>query len=169
MNILDLIIATILILGAIRGFRKGFFHEIATLVALIAGIFIASLAARIAGTIIEGLTNWNIHMVMVLVFIVAFLIVAGLIRLLGMLITRLLKTLMLGLINRIAGLAFGILKWSLILAVIFSLITFFDQGHNILSEDLLSGSILYTQLEKLNILHFIIKELPENNIIHSIT
>ncbi len=169
MNILDLIIAIILLLGAIRGFQKGFFHEAATLVALIAGIFIALLAARIAGSIIEGLTNWNIQLVMVVVFIVAFLIVAGLIKLLGSLLTRLLKTLMLGLINRVAGLAFGILKWSLILAVIFSLITFFDEGRNLLSEDLLSGSILYTQLEKLNILHFIMKQLPENNIIHSIT
>ena len=39
MNVLDIIILVLLVLGLINGFRKGLFVEVASLVALVAGIY----------------------------------------------------------------------------------------------------------------------------------
>ncbi|MDR4989234.1 MAG: CvpA family protein, partial [Bacteroidales bacterium] len=101
MNILDIIIAVILIGGAIQGFRKGFFHQIATLAALIAGVFIAILFSNVAGSIISEFVNWNPDVIKVVAFIVLFIIAAGLIRLLGTVLTGLFKAMMLGLLNKL--------------------------------------------------------------------
>ncbi len=107
MNILDLIIAIILLLGAARGYQKGFFHEIATLAGLVAGVFIAILAANIAGNIAENLFEWNIQLVRVIVFIIVFIIVAALIRLFGAMLTSIFRALLLGFVNRLAGFLIG--------------------------------------------------------------
>ena len=161
MNILDLIIAVILLFGAIRGFQKGFFHEAATLVALVAGVFIAILFANIAGTIIGELVSWNIQMVKIIAFIIMFIIVVGMIRMLGHLLTKLFKAMMLGFVNKLAGFALGLLKWVILLSILFAVLDFFDEAQKLLSENLLSGSFLYNYLDRLNILHHIFDNLPD--------
>ncbi len=161
MNILDLIIAVILLFGAIRGFQKGFFHEAATLVALIVGVFIAILLANIAGTIIGELFTWNVQLIKIIVFIIVFMIVVGLIRMLGHLLTKLFKAMLLGFVNKLAGFALGLLKWVILVSVFIAVLDFFDEGRKLLSDELLSGSFLYVQLEKLNILNYIVDNLPD--------
>jgi membrane protein required for colicin V production len=162
MNLLDLIIAVVLLFGAIRGFQRGFFYEAATLVALVAGVFIAILFANIAGTIIYELVNWNIQLVKIIAFVIIFLIVAGLIKMLGHLLTKLFKAMLLGFVNKLAGFALGLVKWIVLLSILFAVLDFFDEGRKLLSDDLLSDSILYIQLEKLNILHYISENLPDS-------
>lgn len=161
MNILDLIIAVILLFGAIRGFQKGFFYEAATLVALVAGVFIAILFANIAGTIVGELVSWNTRLVKIIVFIVIFIIVVGMIRMLGHLLTKLFKAMMLGFVNKLAGFALGLLKWVILLSIFFAVLDFFDEARKLLSENLLSGSFLYNYLDRLNILHHIVDNLPD--------
>ena len=162
MNLLDLIIAIILVFGAIRGFQKGFFHEAATLVALVAGVFIAILFANIAGTIVGELVNWNIQLVKIIAFIIIFIIVVGMIKMLGHLLTKLSKAMLLGFVNKLAGFALGLLKWVILVSVVFAVLDFFDEGRKLLSDELLSGSFLYLRLEKLNVLNYIIENLPDS-------
>lgn len=147
MHSIDLIIIVILLLGAIRGYQKGFFHEVATLAGLIAGVFIAILASNLVGGMAERLVDWNIQVVKVVTFIIVFVVVAWFIRMLGTLLTNLFKALMLGFINRLAGFAIGILKWALILAVILMVVEFFDPGNRLISEKMSQKSFFFPQLE----------------------
>ncbi len=146
---LDLIIAVILILGAIRGYQKGFFYEAATLAGLVAGVFVAILMASIAGNIFESLFEWNTRVVKIVVFIIAFILVVWLIRLLGELLTKLFKALMLSFVNRIAGFALGLLKWAVILAILFMVLEIMDPGQRIISKEMQANSYLYSMLESL--------------------
>lgn len=149
MNILDIIIAVFLLLGAIRGYQKGFFHEVAVLTGLVAGVFLAILSANIAGNVFESLFSWNIQVVRVVAFVIVFILVVALMRLLGTLLTNLFSALMLGFINRLAGLAIGILKWGLILAILFMLVDMIDHGNWLIKEQTRLDSLLYPQLERL--------------------
>ncbi|TVR40285.1 MAG: CvpA family protein [Bacteroidia bacterium] len=149
MNILDLIIAVILVLGAIRGYQKGFFYEAATLAGLVAGVFIAILLASIAGNIVESLFEWNTQVIKIVVFILVFLLVVWLIRLLGALLTKLFKALMLGFVNRIAGFALGLIKWAIILAILFMVLEFIDSGQRVIPKEIQANSSLYSILESL--------------------
>ncbi len=147
MHTIDIVISIILLLGAIRGYQKGFFHEMATLAGLIAGVFIAILASNIVGSVAVNLVDWNIQVVKIVAFLVVFLVVAWFIRLLGVLLTKLFKALMLGFINRLAGLVTGMLKWALILAVIVMVVEFFDREGSLITESVRVNSFFFPQLE----------------------
>ncbi len=147
MHTIDIAIGVILLLGAIRGYQKGFFHEIATLAGLIAGVFIAILASNVVGRVAENLVDWNIQVVKIVTFVIVFLVVAWFIRLLGVLLTKLFKALMLGFINRLAGLATGILKWALILALIVMVVEFFDHDGSLITDKMRVNSFFFPQLE----------------------
>lgn len=152
MNILDIIIVIVLVLGAINGFRKGFFYEAAGLIGLVAGIYLAVLLTDIAGTIAETLTSWNIGAVKVTVFIIIFILVVILVRLIGNALTKLFKAIYLNFLNRIAGLFFGLLKWAFLLAVLITIIEYLDSSEHIISENLVENSRLYPLLDRLNFL-----------------
>ncbi len=147
MHTVDIVIALILLLGAIRGYQKGFFYEVATLGGLILGVLIAMLASNLVAGMAERLVDWNIRVVKIVTFIIVFIVVAWLIRMLGTLMTRLFKTLMLGFINRLAGFVTGLLKWALILAVLLMVVEFFDHGSRLITEEMRQESFFIPQLE----------------------
>ncbi len=161
MNLLDLIIAIILFFGAVSGFRRGFFLEIATLAALIAGIFFGLLAMDIAASVLEALISKNILVLKIIVFLIIFGLVAAIIHFLGEILTRLFKVMMLGLINRIAGMLLGTLKWILLFAVAVVVLDFFNLSESLLNTDLVTNSFFYSQIQKMNLIQFIAGKMPQ--------
>ncbi len=143
----DLVIGVILFLGAIRGYQKGFFHEVATLAGLILGVLIAILATNLVGAMAEQLVDWDVRAVKIVTFIIVFIFIAWLIRVLGTLMTQLFKALMLGFINRLAGFMTGLLKWGLILAVFLMVVEFFDHGSRLITAEMREKSFFIPQLE----------------------
>jgi len=149
-NLLDIIIAILLLLGAIRGFQKGFFHEVATFLGLVAGVVVAIVSARMVGDATEHLFDWNVEIVKGVVFVVMFILILTIVQLLGSLLTSIFKALMLGFINKLAGFAVGALKWALLLSIFFMVIDFVDAIGNIITHEMRAGSYLYLQLERLS-------------------
>lgn len=161
MNFLDLILAVILFFGAVRGFQRGFFLEISMFAALVAGIFFGLLAMDIAASVLEALISSNILILKIIVFLIIFGLVAAIIHFLGEVLTRLFKVMMLGLINRIAGMLLGTLKWILLFAIIVVVIDFFNLSEELLNTDVVSNSFFYTQIEKMNLIQFISGKMPQ--------
>lgn len=162
MNLLDLIIAILLFFGAVRGFQKGFFLEAATLAALVAGIFFGLLIMDIVASILEALISSNILIIKIIVFLIIFGLVAAIIHFLGEVLTRLFKVMMLGLINRVAGMLLGILKWILLLAVAVVVLDFFNLSDDLLTTNLVSNSFFYSQMEKMNLIQFMANKIPQS-------
>ncbi len=152
MNTLDVIAFAFLIFGAIRGFIKGFFYEAASLIALVAGVFLAVLLANVVGTITESLTTWNVNAVRITVFIIVFILVVVSVRLFGKVLTKILKAIHLNFLNRIAGLFFGMIKWAFLLAVTIAVLEFLDKGKRVITESLMDNSLLYPLLDRFNFL-----------------
>ena len=149
-NLLDIVIIILLLLGAIRGYQKGFFHEVATFLGLVAGVVIAIVSARMVGEATENLFDWNVEIVKAVVFVVMFIIILTIVQLLGSLLTSLFKALMLGFINKLAGFAVGALKWALLLSIFFMIIDFVDALREIITPEMRAGSYLFMQLERLS-------------------
>ena len=148
MNTLDIIVLAFLIFGAIRGFIKGFFYEVASLIALVAGVFFAVVLANVFAAIGESLTTWNVNAIRITVFIIVFILVVVSVRLLGKVLTKILKAIHLNFLNRIAGLFFGLIKWAFLLAVIVYVLEFLDSGKGVITQNLLGNSLLHPLLEK---------------------
>jgi membrane protein required for colicin V production len=149
MNILDILLVIPLSWGAYKGFRKGFFHEIAVLAGLVAGIFLAAILADTTGRIMEALVDWNTIPVKIIVFVIVFILVVMLFQAVGKLLERIFKAIRLNIINRLAGMCLGILKYAFVLSLLFIFINYLHQYIPVLSDTVKDGSYLYELIEPL--------------------
>lgn len=117
MNVTDVVIIVVLLIGFFSGIGRGFIRGILGLVALVVGIMIASgnyqRLADTALTFIPG-ENWP----EILSFVVIFLVVVLLVGLVGRIISRALRSASLGWLDRLAGAILGLIVASVVLSVL---------------------------------------------------
>ncbi len=143
MNLLDILILIPILLLAFQGFRKGFIISVASLIALILGIYASVYYSDITETYINSyfsLTDKQSH---VLAFILTFIIVVILIHLIGKIIQRFFSLIALSFLDKMVGAAFGILKAVIFVSAIFWVIHNFDSNQKIISQKLKQESIFY--------------------------
>ena len=147
MNYLDIIIAILLILFAIGGFRNGIIREAFSLVAFIIGIFGAMKLSNLVGKWLGNLINVSPEWMSVISFILVFIALAFLVNWLGGLIAGLIEKLNLGFIDKLGGIVFGAAKGFLIVGVCILLLDFFGIK-DVLNKETCEKSVLYKQSEK---------------------
>lgn len=122
MNYLDVIIGILVIFAAIHGYKKGLVHQLASLGAVILGIFIAVKFSKwIAPFILAHFTS-SANAAKIAAFVVIFIVVVILVHILGKFIEKAVEEIELAPLNRIAGLAFGVIKMVFILSAIMVLL-----------------------------------------------
>lgn len=136
MNTVDIILAVILIFGAINGFLKGLFIEVTTLVGLVLGIYGAIHFSHFLGDFLKDSVTWEESMIQVVSFAGTFLIILIALVLLGKALTKIAETIALGFFNKIVGAIFGFLKYALILSIV------------LLVYDQISGSFPFVEKKK---------------------
>ena len=117
MNVLDIILAALLLFGLVRGFMKGLFVEVASLVALIAGVYGAIHFSNFAAEFLQSKTEWNEKTINITAFAITFVVIILTISLAGKALTKLADFAALGILNKLLGGVFGALKIGLILSV----------------------------------------------------
>ncbi|WP_298542302.1 CvpA family protein [uncultured Aquimarina sp.] len=164
MNYIDIILGILLLWGLIKGFSKGLFVSLASLVALVAGIYIAVHFSHLVGGYLEQYVDWGDGAMKLTAFAITFIVVVILISIAGKLLTKIADFASLGILNKLLGAAFGVLKFAFIASVI---IIFVDAGNrslNIIKQETLDSSILYSPVKKLApmVLPNILKQTNEN-------
>lgn len=150
MNVIDIIITVILIFAAVRGFMIGLFSAVASLVAIVAGVFCAiHFSYHIEYLLHDTVLEWSDKTFKIVAFALTFLIVVLAIIFLGKLLTKLADITALGLLNKILGAIFGTLKWSLILSVIFLLFDKFNKTIPFVEKETLDESVLYSPVKSI--------------------
>lgn len=147
MNYLDIIIAIILILFAIGGWRNGIIKEAFSLVAFILGIYGALKLSDWVGGLLGKLINVSPEWMSVISFIVVFIALALLISWLGNLISDMFASMNLGLVDKLGGLLFGIAQGFLLVGVLILLLDFFGIK-DVLNKETREGSKLYKTSEQ---------------------
>ena len=127
MSVLDIILLALLLLGLIGGFRKGFFVEVASLVALIAGVYGAIHFSNFAGDFLMDKVDWNEKTVNIIAFAITFIVIVLVIALAGKALTKLADFAALGILNKLLGALFGLLKMAVILSVILIIFDSFNK------------------------------------------
>lgn len=149
MNTLDIILSAILLFGLVRGFIKGFFIEITSLVALVLGLYGAIHFSYFAADFLKDSLEWSEKYIQITSFAITFVLIVLLISLSGKLLTKIADSASLGIMNKFFGAAFGIVKIGLILSVV---LIVFDKLNNTLTfvkEDHVNNSILYSPVKNL--------------------
>ena len=151
MNVFDIIIVVILLFAFVRGIMKGLFAEVASLVAIVAGVFVAiHYAHHLEYYLVNSSSiNWSAETNRIVAFAITFLAVVLLIIFVGKILTKLADITSLGMLNKLLGGIFAVLKVALILSVIF---TFFGRINNtipFLKQKTLNESVLYGTVKQI--------------------
>ena len=165
MNILDIIILIPVAWMAFRGFSKGLIIEVATLVALILGIYLSINFSYVAGNFLVEQFDLTTKYLHIIAFIVTFIGVVLVVHLIGKILEKVINIVALGLINKLLGGVFGILKAVVLLSVIIMLINRFDPNQNLITDEKRDSSMFYEHVESVvpSILPFIdFEEIQEN-------
>ena len=149
MSFLDIVLALLLAYGLYKGLKNGFFVELASLIALIAGIFGAIHFSYIAGNYLHEHMQWDERYINLAAFIITFIAIVLLVHAAGKFLTRVADFAMLGLLNKIAGGLFGVLKVAIILG---ALLVFFERVNSsvgLIKTETMENSVLYEPVKEI--------------------
>ncbi|TYP99566.1 membrane protein required for colicin V production [Tenacibaculum adriaticum] len=149
MNTFDIIIAALLLFGFVRGLMKGLFVEIASLVALVAGVYGAIHFSYFLGEWLKNSVEWDEKYISLAAFAGTFVVIIVVIALMGKILTKIADFASLGIINKILGGVFGALKIGLILSVVFIFFGKMNDTIPFVKQENLDESILYKPVKKI--------------------
>jgi membrane protein required for colicin V production len=125
MAILDIAILIIIAIMTIRGFFRGIVQEAATLIGLVVSFFIAALFYENLASLLERFVPDRTIILAVFCFILLFVISVLLFNLLGILASKAVRLTLLGWLDRTLGGFFGLVKGSVLIFFIVTILTIF--------------------------------------------
>lgn len=149
MNFIDIVLGILILFGLIRGFTKGLFVEITSLIALIAGIYGAIHFSYIIGDYLHLKMSWQKQYINLIAFAITFILIIIIVAFAGKLLTKIANFAMLGFVNKLAGAIFGGLKIAVILGAV---LVFFNTTNNTISfvnRETLQESILFEPVKNI--------------------
>jgi membrane protein required for colicin V production len=149
MNYIDFIIIILLVFGLARGFINGFIKELASLLALILGIWGAIKFSAFTAARLYDYFDMTGQYVGIIAFLVTFVIIVIVIHFIGLLVDKFVDKISLGVLNSLLGLVFGVFKTALILSVIFTILNAFDAKHHFLPKKQIENSRLFNPIADL--------------------
>ena len=164
MNIVDLILIIILIAAAVRGFVKGFFVEFASVAAIILGILCAMMFSVYLRSWLSGMVSWRPDVIRTVAFLIIFISVVIAVHLIANALEQFVRAIALGILSRLGGAVFGVIKTAFILSFLMYIIMrieYYDV--TIIPKKPKSESKYWTPIEKLapNIFPFLREEKEE--------
>ena len=123
MNFFDVLVLGFLALFIINGFRKGFIISLASLAALILGIYLAVHFSNFIQAMLQDNFHPSRTWLPILSFTVTFLIVAILVLIVAKVMEKIIDVVGLGFINKIAGALLGLAKGVVFASIILFILT----------------------------------------------
>ncbi|HKK80763.1 MAG TPA: CvpA family protein [Prolixibacteraceae bacterium] len=154
MNYIDIIIIVLVIISAVKGASKGFIYEVASLIALIAGVWGAIKFSGATETFLVNRLNFTNQYIDIIAFVITFLLIIILVHFIGKAIEKIVETISLGAINRILGLVFSVVKTAFILGVIIMVLEKISEDVNFMPEEDIQESTLYEPLRNITVSTF---------------
>ena len=149
MNYLDIILSIPLLWGLYKGLSKGIVIELATLLALVLGIYGALHFAIYVQPFLNDKFSIDSSFLPIVSFALTFLAIVMLVRVLAYVIDRLLKLVALGLISRILGGIFGVLKVAFVISATLLVFNTFDNHLQLIPTEQKNTSLLYRPISKM--------------------
>ena len=146
MNFLDIIFIVPLLFALYRGFKKGLIHMIGSLVALLLGIIGAIKLRPVFAALLDSVFNIAPEHLNVIAFAVAFVAIVLLVHIVAFLVDKLIKAVALNFVNRLLGMAFGLVVTAFVISMILWPVNEVNKGKQIIKPNHIEGSLLYKPL-----------------------
>ena len=148
-NLVDILIIVPLLLFAWNGYRKGLIIEVASLAALVLGLYAAFYFSDFAAKILNDNFNINEKYIAIIAFLLTLIVVVFFVITTGKVVQKFVEIIFLGFINKLAGSVFGLLKGALIISLLIFAINYFNFGSFIFKEETKQKSISYEKIESI--------------------
>lgn len=148
MSVLDIVLCGFLIYGFARGLWNGLFVELASLISLILGIYVALKFSSIIRKMLESHVSWSPKTTQIIAFTLTFVLVVVAVYVLAKFFTAIANFASLGLVNKIAGGFFGILKMVLIISVTLNIFQKINSRNTFAEKATLEKSLFYYPILK---------------------
>ena len=149
MNVFDIVILVFLLYGFIKGIIKGLFIEVASLVALVGGIWGAIHFSYFVGDFLEESVTWSEKKISLAAFAITFIIIIVVVSMLGKFLTKLADLAALGLVNKVLGGVFGFVKIGLVLSIVFIFFHRLNDSISFVDDETLEESMLYESVKSI--------------------
>lgn len=147
MNYIDIVIAILLVVFGLGGWRKGIITEAATLLGLGIGLYGAFHFSDFTAERLVEYVEVDPKYLNIIAFVVTFIVLAILVNLLGRLVSKVVRTINLGFVDCLGGFLFGIAKGLLICSLVVMLLNTL-QLKGIVKDKTRQESVLYPYVEK---------------------
>ena len=147
MNYLDIIIAIILLLFGVKGFRKGLIIEVVTLLAFAVGIYGAMHFSDFTAEHLKEFMEINPKYLNTTAFVLTFILLVILVNIIGRMVTKLIQAMNLGFFNKLGGALFGMAKGVLLCSIMVMVLNNF-QLIGIVKPEVREQSKLYPYIEE---------------------
>ena len=149
MNYVDIILLVLIILSAIGGFKNGLITEMASLAALILGIWGAIHFSYITTDLLIRYFDLKSDYLNIISFAVTFVVIVILVHIVAGVINNMVGTGVLGITNKLGGLVFGILRSILFLSIVLMVFDKIDEDIDILPDRAKENSRMYEPLKNI--------------------
>ena len=149
MEVIDIVLGALILFGLVRGFMKGLFVEVASLVALIAGVYGAIHFSNFAAEFLQTRTEWTEKTISITAFAITFVVIVLAIAFAGKALTKLANFAALGILNKLLGGLFGALKMALILSIVLNIFDKMNKTIAFVDNDSMENSILFSPVKSL--------------------
>jgi membrane protein required for colicin V production len=143
--LIDLIFLAMMAIAVFKGIKNGLVVAIFSIVGWILGIYAAFRFADVAAGYLKGTLDMSPKTLYILSFIIVFLIVMLLVHLGAKLVEKTVELAFMGWLNRIGGIFFYVLLYTLI----FSVMIFFADKFKLLSDETIAASRVYPWVKPL--------------------
>lgn len=140
---LDILFAVILVLAIIKGYQRGLIVGLFSFLSVIIGLAAAMKLSAVMSVYLGENTNISDRWLPIISFALIFLLVVLLIRLGANILQRTVEISMLGWINRLGG----ILLYTALFMVVFSVLIFYADEMNLISDSAKESSIAYSIIQ----------------------
>lgn len=148
MNWLDFLILLIVVAGMVRGFSKGLIFELSGLVGLIIAVYVSRYHSSPFASFIHSFFNVGLDYCPALGMIMAFFVSMLMVKVLAMCAQRLIKAISLGWLNSLLGALISIVKYTLVLSVVFNVLGPINEKLHIMDGKHSEGSVLCDPVTK---------------------
>lgn len=148
MTFFDLLIGGLLAYALFKGIQNGLFAELASLVSLVIGIYIAVKFSAIMASLISSIVHWNPYTIKTVAFVLTFIVVVVGIYMLSKFFTGLADFAYLGWINKVGGGVFRVLKAILIISIFLTVFEKINYHNFLAKKETLDKSLFFNPIQK---------------------
>lgn len=145
MVFIDIILGAFMAYGIFKGFQNGLFVELASLVSLFIGIYIAVKFSSVVGSFLgDNLSSSKTGKVFA--FVLTFLLVVIAIHFLAKILSKVASFVFLGWLNTLGGMVFSLLKTVLILGIVLNLFQKVNFEDALISKETQQESLFFNPI-----------------------